>query len=39
MVSGVLSNPQMQSSGYVSGGVPTDNESARLSNVQPYKYN
>ena len=27
------------SSGYVSGGIGTDTESARLSNVQPYKYN
>ena len=26
-------------SGYVSGNVGTDTESARLSNVQPYKYN
>lgn len=26
-------------SGYISGTIATDNESARLSNVQPYKYN
>ena len=28
-----------QSHGYVSGGMQTDTESARLSNVQPYKFN
>lgn len=38
MISGMLGAQQSQ--GYMSGGgVPTDNESARLSNVQPYKYN
>lgn len=30
----------MSMGGYLSGnGLQTDNESARLSNVQPYKYN
>lgn len=28
-----------QASGYLSGGIGTDTESARLSNIQPYKYN
>lgn len=32
-------NPFMVSHGYVSGGLQTDTESARLSNVQPYKFN
>lgn len=29
----------MSMGGYLSGGMQTDNESARLSNIQPYKYN
>jgi hypothetical protein len=36
MVSGILGN--LSQAGYLSAGIPTDSESARLSNVQPYKY-
>lgn len=36
VVSGVINRGP---SGYISGTIATDNESARLSNVQPYKYN
>ena len=35
-----MSGPQsIANLGYLSGGLQTDTESARLSNVQPYKYN
>jgi len=34
----VIGAPQ-QSHGYLSGSLQTDTESARLSNVQPYKFN
>ena len=37
---GHMSGPQsIANLGYLSGGMQTDTESARLSNVQPYKYN
>lgn len=36
VVSGIINRGP---SGYISGTIATDNESARLSNVHPYKYN